>query len=141
MAKVSRSAEEARELLFLREGDGVTMNRDRLLADAKAKVLALADGYAPPEEPVFRLPGPSARTAMEIFVGEFVNAGKATAHDAVVSGRIAEVLSGGDTDITEEVSEERLLELEREGFLALIHEPLTLARVEHMLATGRPLRN
>jgi 3-hydroxyacyl-CoA dehydrogenase len=141
MAKVSRSAEEARELLFLREGDGVTMNRDRLLADAKAKVLELAPGYKAPEEPTFRLPGPSARAALEIFVGEFVNAGRATAHDAVVSGRIAEVLSGGDTDITEEVSEERLLELEREGFLALIHEPKTLARVEHMLETGRPLRN
>lgn len=141
MAKVSRSAEEARELLFLRPSDGITMNRDRLLADAKAKVLELAASYEPPEEPTFRLPGPSARAALDIFVGEFVNAGKATAHERVVSGRIAEVLSGGDTDITEEVSEERLLELELEGFLALIHEPKTLARVEHMLETGKPLRN
>lgn len=141
MAKVSRSAEEARELLFLRESDGITMNRDRLLADAKAKVLELASSYEPPEEPTFRLPGPSGRAALEIFVGEFVNAGRATAHDAVVSAQIAVVLTGGDTDITEEVSEERLLELERDGFLALIHEPKTLARVEHMLETGKPLRN
>ena len=141
MAKVSRSAEEARDLLFLRKSDGVTMNRDRLLADAKAKVLELAPTYESPQEPSFRLPGPSGRAALEIFVGEFVNAGKATAHDAVVSGQIAAVLTGGDTDITEEVSEERLLELERDGFLALIHEPKSMARVEHTLETGKPLRN
>ncbi len=141
MAKISRSAEEARELLFLREGDRVTMNRDRLLSDAKARVLELVDGYAPPEEPTFSLPGASAKSALDIFVNEFVNSGRATAYDGVVSGHIATVLSGGDTDLTQEVSEDRMLELEREGFLALIREPRTLARVEHMLETGKPLRN
>ncbi|MBU2601120.1 MAG: 3-hydroxyacyl-CoA dehydrogenase/enoyl-CoA hydratase family protein [Actinobacteria bacterium] len=141
MAKISRSAEEARELLFLGEGDRVTMNRDRLLADAKATVLELVEGYAPPEEPTFNVPGASAKSALEIFVNEFVNSGRATEYDGVVSGHIATVLSGGDTDLTEEISEERMLELEREGFLALIREPRTLARVEHMLETGKPLRN
>ena len=66
-AQVSTSAEEAREMLILREGDGITMNRDRLLADAKAKALALlAAGYEPPTEPVFQLPGPSAKAALDL---------------------------------------------------------------------------
>ena len=101
MAKVSRSAEEARDLLFLRESDGVTMNRDRLLADAKAKVLELALPTSLHRNPVSAC-RPIRAGGAEIFVGEFVNAGKATAHDAVVSGQIAAVLTGGDTDITEE---------------------------------------
>lgn len=67
--------------------------------------------------------------------------GKATPHDEVVSLQLAEVLSGGDTDITETVSEDELLELERSAFMTLVHHPDTLARVEHMLDTGKPLRN
>src|SRR5690606_23903278 len=72
LAKVSRSAAEARELLFLRPGDGITMNRERLLADAKARVLELATDYAPPEPPRFTLPGPTARTALGLAVDGFV---------------------------------------------------------------------
>jgi 3-hydroxyacyl-CoA dehydrogenase len=141
MAKISRSAEEARDLLFLRSTDRIVMNRDRLLAEAKSRVLELAESYEPPEEPVFRLPGPAATAALDIVVGEFRNAGKASEHDAAVSHQIGIVLAGGDTDITEEVSETDLLDLERECFLRLVREPKTLARVEHMLETGKPLRN
>jgi 3-hydroxyacyl-CoA dehydrogenase len=141
MAKVSRSAEEARDLLFLRPGDTIVMNRDRLLAEAKARVLELAESYEPPEEPVLHLPGPSGRAALDIFVGEFRNAGKASEHDAAVSHEIATVLTGGDTDITEEVSETDLLDLERECFIRLVRQPKSLARIEHMLETGKPLRN
>jgi 3-hydroxyacyl-CoA dehydrogenase len=141
-AKVSTSADEARDLLFLRDSDGVTMNRDRLLADAKAKALALvAAGYAPPEPVEISLPGPSGRVALEMAVEGFRASGAATAHDAVVSRRLATVVTGGDTDPTETVSEDRLYELEREAFLDLVRNPATLARIEHMLETGKPLRN
>jgi len=141
-AKVSTSADEAKELLFLRDSDGVTMNRDRLLADAKAKALALvAAGYQPPEPVEISLPGPSGRVALDMAVDGFRASGAATAHDAVVSKRLAVVVTGDDTDPTETVSEDRLYDLERAAFLELIRTPATLARIEHMLATGKPLRN
>jgi 3-hydroxyacyl-CoA dehydrogenase len=139
---VSTSAEEAREALFLRPTDGVTMNRDRLLADAKARALAmLAAGYEPPEPVELSLPGPSGRAALEMAVDGFVQSGKATPHDAVVAKRLAVALTGGDTDVTEKTSEERLDELATEAFMDLVRTEPTLARIEHMLATGKPLRN
>lgn len=141
LAKVAKSADEARDLMFLRSTDGITMNRDRLLADAKAKALELAESYAPPEPAMLRLPGPTARAALRMAVDGFHQQGKATDHDVVVSGALAEVLSGGDTDITEEVDEDRLLELERESFMKLVRTRATVARIEHMLTTGKPLRN
>ncbi|HVR10784.1 MAG TPA: 3-hydroxyacyl-CoA dehydrogenase NAD-binding domain-containing protein [Thermoanaerobaculia bacterium] len=141
-AAVTTSAAEARDLLFLREGDGITMNRDRLLADAKAKALALlAAGYEPPREAAISLPGPSGKAALDMAVAGYRASGLATPHDAVVAGRLATVLTGGDTDITETVSEDDLYGLEREAFLALVRTPATLARIEQMLETGKPLRN
>ncbi|HEV8631041.1 MAG TPA: 3-hydroxyacyl-CoA dehydrogenase NAD-binding domain-containing protein, partial [Thermoanaerobaculia bacterium] len=141
-AWVSTSAEEARENLFLRETDGVTMNRDRLLADAKAKALALvAAGYQPAEAPAISLPGPSGRVALEMAVDGFRQSGVATAHDVVVAGKLAHVVTGGPTDVTTTVTEDQLYALEREAFLELVKTPGTLARIEHMLETGKPLRN
>ena len=141
-ATVSTSAEEARDSLFLRESDNITMNRDRLLADAKAKALALlAAGYTPPEEVAISLPGPTGKAALDMAVAGFRASGMATPHDVVVSGRLATVVTGGDTDVTETVSEDDLFRLEREAFLALIQTPGTLARIETMLETGKPLRN
>jgi 3-hydroxyacyl-CoA dehydrogenase len=128
-------------MLFLREGDGISMNRDRLLADAKAKALALAADYRPPEKVELSLPGPSARLAMRIVVDGLRLKGAATPHDGVVADQLATVLSGGETDITETVSEDDLLRLERQAFMSLIRHPATLARIEHMLETGKPLRN
>src|SRR3546814_5108816 len=84
LAKVSRSAADARDLGFLRPRDTVTMNRERLLADAKAKVLDLAKDYAPPEPPRFTLPGPTARTALGLAVDGFVAQGKALPPDRTV---------------------------------------------------------
>jgi len=141
MATVARSAAEGKELLFLREGDGITMNRDRLLADAKAKALALAEGYLPPEKVEIALPGPGGRLALELMVENLALAGKATAHDAVVAKELAVVLSGDGADLTETVGEERLLQLERQAFMSLIRQPASLARIEHLLETGKPLRN
>jgi 3-hydroxyacyl-CoA dehydrogenase len=142
MAKVAKSAFEAKELLFLRDGDGITMNRDRLLADAKAKALALVSDYRPPATAPLALPGPSGRIALEMAVDALRLKGVATPHDEVVAKQLAIVLSGGENaDITEPVADEDLLKLERQAFMTLVRQPATLARIEHMLDTGKPLRN
>ncbi|HUK08286.1 MAG TPA: 3-hydroxyacyl-CoA dehydrogenase NAD-binding domain-containing protein [Stellaceae bacterium] len=141
LAKVSKSAAEARDMLILRESDGITMNRDRLLADAKAKALALAKEYKPPKSEPISLPGPTGAAAMGLALDDLRHQGKATEYDMVVAGKLAHVLSGGDTDIIEEITEDRLSALEREAFQSLVREPRTLARIEHMLETGKPLRN
>ncbi|MBW6528936.1 enoyl-CoA hydratase/isomerase family protein [Sphingomonas sp. RHCKR7] len=140
-AQVSKSAAQAKEMGFLRASDGVTMNRDRLLADAKARALALVDGYRPPEPPVYRLPGESGRVGIAGAVADFHRKGVATDYDVVVAGRLAEVLTGGDADLVDTVTEEQLLTLERAAFLASARDERTHARVESMLMTGKPLRN
>ncbi len=140
-AKVATSAAEARDMNILRESDGVTMNRRRLLADAKAKALSMVEGYKPPAPPEVQLPGPTAKAALDMAVEGFVASGKATPHDKVVSGEVAFVLSGGNTDITQTLTEKQLMTLEREGFMRLIRQGPTLDRIEQMLTTGKPLRN
>ena len=140
-AKVPKSAAEARELMFLSPRDTIVMNRDRLLHEAKARALAMVENYAPPPKPEFRLPGEAGKTAMEGVVAGFRKTGMATPHDAVVAGELATVLSGGEADLIDVVSEDKMLELERSAFLRLLKTPATLARVEHMLETGKPLRN
>ena len=141
LAKVSRSAKEARKLGFLREGDGISANRDRLLADAKARALALAEDYTPPEPATVRLPGKTGRIALQMAVKGLAKTRKATPHDLVVVDRLGTVLTGGDTDATREIPEDRFSELEREAILDLMRMPATIARMEHMLETGKPLRN
>ena len=140
-ATVAKSAAEAKEYGFLRPGDGITMNRDRLLSDAKAKALALVEGYAPPAPPEFRLPGAGGKVALELAVEGFQARGLATSYDGVVSGALADVLSGGEKDLIDIVSEADLLALERKAFMQLVRDPRTQARVEQMLVTGKPLRN
>lgn len=141
-AQVAKSAFEAKEMLLLRPTDGITMNRDRLLAEAKAKALSLAEGYAPPEAPKpLRLPGATGRAALRLAVQQQVALGRATPHDVVVCDALAETLTGGQRDHTEDTPESEVLALERRNFLALLKTPATLARIEHMLETGRPLRN
>jgi 3-hydroxyacyl-CoA dehydrogenase len=141
VATVAKSAAEAGDYQFLREGDGITMNRDRLLADAKAKALSMVEGYSPPEPVEVNLPGATARVAMQMAVDGFTKLGKVTPHDRVVAGALMEVLSGGDTDVTETLTEADLLALELKYFMQLARHPDTLARMEHMLETGKPLRN
>ena len=102
MAKVAKSAAEAKELLFLRPSDGITMNRDRLLADAKAKALALVAGYQPPEPSASsRCPGPSGRLALELAVDALRLRGVATPHDEVVAEQLASCCPAATTDITD----------------------------------------
>jgi 3-hydroxyacyl-CoA dehydrogenase len=141
VATVAKSAAEAREHGFLRPSDGITMNRDRLLADAKAKALQLAKRYKAPKPPEFVLPGPSGKTALGLAVDSFRKRGIATKHDVIVASALAEVLSGGDTDPTKTLTEQDLLDLERSRFMRLVRHPDTLARIEAVLETGKPLRN
>lgn len=141
MAQVAKSAMEARDLMFLRPGDGIVMNRDRVLATAKARALEMASGYTPPEPYELHLPGPTAKTALDLGVRDFINKGVASPHDGVIATELAVVLSGGYTDILDTVSEDTVLRLEREAILNLAHTGKTRDRVEHMLKTGKPLRN
>jgi len=140
-AQVAKSAAEAKEMLIFRPTDGVVMNRDRLLASAKARALAMLDGYAPQKPATLRLPGATGRAALDMAVQAQVAMGRATPHDVVVCDHLANTLTGGDTDFLVETTEDQVLKLERQGFMALLKTKGTLARVEHMLETGRPLRN
>ena len=141
LAKVSNSAQDAKALLFLGKHDGITMNRDRLLADAKNRTLALAADYVPPGPVTYTLPGASAKAAMDIAAHNLFLAGKASVYEVEISRQLATVLSGGDTDMTRPLTEQNLLDLELQAFVALVQQPNTLARLEHMLKTGKPLRN
>lgn len=143
MATVAKSGPEAQKLGYFRKSDGITMNRDRLLFDAKQKALKLAENYTPPEmREDIRLPGDSGKMALNLAVSDFHKNGKATDYDVVVSDHLAEVLSGGDKgDWTNPLSEKDLLKLERDQFMALLHNKGTLDRIEHMLEKGKPLRN
>jgi 3-hydroxyacyl-CoA dehydrogenase len=140
-ADVSKSAHQAMEKKFLRPADGISMNRDRLLADAKKRALSLVDGYKPPEPPVFVLPGAAGRAGLYAAAVSFHRRGIATDHDLVVADALAEVLSGGDTDIIDTLDEQAMLDLERRAFMRLARTGPTLARIEHTLETGKPLRN
>ncbi len=142
MAKVGRSAADSRDLGYFRKSDEIVMNRERLLAAAKAKALSLAENYKPPAPAEFRLPGPSGKTALLMAVDGVVMLGKASAYDRVVAEGLADVLSGGPAaDPTLATSEDRITELERKTIMRLMHNASTLARMEYTLANGKPLRN
>jgi 3-hydroxyacyl-CoA dehydrogenase len=141
-AKTGTSAPDARNLGYLREGDGVTMNRDRLLADAKAAALALARGYRPPQpRSAIRVGGESMRAALKLGVHLAWRAGRISDHDALIGRTLARLLAGGDLTHPGTVTEQQMLDLEREAFLSLCGEPKTLERIAHTLKTGKPLRN
>ena len=141
LASVSKSAFDAKELLYLGANDSITMNKNRLLADAKSKVLALSKDYVPPKPSLYPLPGKTAKVLLDMGIKAFHLIGKATNYDVVVSGQLAHVLSGGESDFNAPRTEDDILALELEAFLALVKQPGTLARLDHMLKTGKPLRN
>jgi len=140
-AQVSGSAFEAQDLAFLSSNDTIVMNRDRVLATAKAAVIELAKGYTPPEPLGMHLPGASGYEALNLAIRNFANQGVATPHDVTLSHELARVLSGGDTDVIDEVSENDILALERDAIIKLAKTPQTRARIDAMLKTGKPLRN
>jgi 3-hydroxyacyl-CoA dehydrogenase len=142
-ARVSSSAAEARILGFLRESDRIVMNRDLHLAAAKQAVLDLhRDGWtAPQPREDLRAPGEGVLAALGVGLWNFKEAGQASAHDVKVSGQLARVLCGGAVTAGARISEQHVLDLEREAFLSLAGEPATQARIKSLLTTGKPLRN
>ncbi len=144
MAKVSTSAEEARKLGYLSELDSYSMNPDRQLAEAKQLALALAQLEAQPAKPRddILVLGQSAFAKMRLGLHLLRRGGHISEHDAVVGTHLAKILSGGGAFTSpQRVSEQFLLDLERESFLSLCGERKTQERIQHMLKTGKPLRN
>ena len=143
LAKVSTSAAEARTLGLLSAADRITMNRERLLLDAKAQVAALAGaGYVAPQ-PRTQIPAPGTAALATLETGVFLmgEAGYASGHDQKVARWAAYVLAGGRVTAGSLVSEQYLLDLEREAFLSLCGERKTQERIAFTLKTGKPLRN
>jgi 3-hydroxyacyl-CoA dehydrogenase len=140
-ARTSSSAYHAQEIGFLRAGDGVTMNRERLLADAKTKALALTAGYTPPEPAAITLSGASGYCALRNAIDTANLAGRLKPHDLIVAKALAGVLTGGASAPPRVVPEDALFDLEREAFVELVRAKATRERIRHMLETGKPLRN
>jgi len=143
LAKVSTSAAEARTLGLLAPTDRITLNRERLLLDAKAQAATLANsGYAPPQ-PRTQIPAPGTAALATLQTGVFLmgEAGYASEHDQKVARWAAYILSGGRITPGTLVSEQYILDLEREAFLSLCGEPKTQERIAFTLKTGKPLRN
>jgi 3-hydroxyacyl-CoA dehydrogenase len=141
-ARVSTSAEEARDLGYLRQGDSVSMARETVIADAKELVLGLGRaGYRPPPPRRIRVIGEGGAATMHQLLINLVGAHQISAHDAKISGHLARVLAGGSVPAGATVSEQHMLDLEREAFLSLCGEPKTRERIQAMLTTSKPLRN
>ncbi|MCS6775171.1 MAG: 3-hydroxyacyl-CoA dehydrogenase/enoyl-CoA hydratase family protein [Chloroherpetonaceae bacterium] len=135
------SAHEARQKGWLRERDRISRNADRLLYDARQRALELARaGYAPPEPERIYVCGATGLARLRMDIHERYRAGKITAYDRQIADRVARVFSG-ELPVAQRVCETSLLQLEREAFMALVRDPRALARMRHVLATGRPLRN
>ncbi|HEV7475783.1 MAG TPA: 3-hydroxyacyl-CoA dehydrogenase/enoyl-CoA hydratase family protein, partial [Pyrinomonadaceae bacterium] len=143
LAKVATSAEEARRLGFLAEDDTISMNGDRLIADAKQEVLALAaSGYVQPQPRTDILAlGNAALATLKLGIHQMKRAGYISEHDALIGEKLARILTGGDLNHQTRVSEQYLLDLEREAFLSLAGTRKTQERLAAMLKTGKPLRN
>ncbi len=139
-AAVSNSAADAHKKHWIHPEDGITMNPDRLLADAKARALAMAEHYTLPVGATYKLPGPAGKAALSMAVDDFYVKGDATWHDVVVADALCEVLSGGETQVGKILSESDIAQLEREAFLSLLRTPQTRRRIAHTLKTGKPLR-
>jgi 3-hydroxyacyl-CoA dehydrogenase len=141
-AKVATSAEEAREIGFLGRADGISLNRDFLLSDAKARVLGMASsGFRPPRPTHFRLPGRSGAATVDMMLYDMQVNNQISEYDRHIGQKLAHVITGGDVSAFSPVSEQHLLDLEREAFLSLCGEERTQDRIAAMLETGKPLRN
>jgi 3-hydroxyacyl-CoA dehydrogenase len=145
-ATVSTSAAEAQELRFLRESDAITVNRDLLLRDAKADAIRLARDreagkWQPALPSMLLLPGPGARLELEQQIENLLLTGKASEQDAVIGRHLARVVTGGECSPVTPVTEQHVLDLEREAFLSLAGMEKSQERMQAILMTGKPLRN
>jgi 3-hydroxyacyl-CoA dehydrogenase len=142
LAKVSTSAPHAQQLGYLRDHDSISMNRERLIADAKALALdRVREGFHPPLPEPIPVGGESVGAALKLGVHLAWRSGRATDHDAVIGRALAHIMAGGALPHATTVTEQHMLDLEREAFLKLCGERGTLERIQHMLKTGKPLRN
>jgi 3-hydroxyacyl-CoA dehydrogenase len=117
------------------------MNRNRLLFDAKMKAIEMSKNYKIPEKNIYCLPGRTALSAIKLSLENMKSNGAISQYDKFIGEKIAYVLSGGDTDITKELLEENILKLEKDAIYNLMKENLTIERLEHILETGKYLRN
>jgi len=143
LAKVSASGPDARRIGYLAETDSFSMNRERLIADAKATALArVREGYHRPA-PATAIPvgGESLGAALRLGVHLAWRAGRASDHDKLIGEALAHIFAGGSVPHPTTVSEQYLLDLEREAFLRLVGQRKTLERIQYTLKTGKPLRN
>jgi 3-hydroxyacyl-CoA dehydrogenase len=142
MAKVSTSGEEARELNFLDLADGISVNNDHLLYDAKQLVLSLYEsGYKPPVKKKVPVVGETGYATLLLAAQSMYYSGYISEHDLKIAKKLAYVIAGGKVPFGTEVDEEYLLDLEREAFLSLVKEPKSQQRMQYMLTKGKPLRN
>ncbi|WP_212773287.1 3-hydroxyacyl-CoA dehydrogenase/enoyl-CoA hydratase family protein [Polycladomyces abyssicola] len=141
-AKVSTSAREARDYRFLRPEDGITINTDHLLYDAKQTVLAMdRAGYRPPQPKKIPVVGETGYNVLRLGAYTMLQSGYITEHDYKIASKLAYVLAGGNVPEGTLVTEEYLLDLEREAFLSLCGEPKSQQRMQYMLTKNKPLRN
>jgi 3-hydroxyacyl-CoA dehydrogenase len=141
-AKTSTSAPDAQRLGYLRPVDGVTMNRERLLAEAKARALQrVEEGYHAPPQKAVPVGGDAVLAPLKLGVHLAWRAGRISDHDALIGRKLATVVAGGTLPHPTQVSEQHLLDLEREAFLSLCGQQKTLERIANTLKTGKPLRN
>ncbi len=142
MAKVSTSGEEARKLGFLRATDKITANVDHLLFDAKQTVLAMVqEGFQPPRPRLIPVAGDGGRAAIKYIANTMRQGGFITEYEEYIAGKLAYILTGGDVLSGALVTEQHMLDIEREAFLSLCGEKKTQERISHMLKTNKPLRN
>lgn len=142
MAKVSDGAPKAKKLGYLRDTDMIVMNRDLLLDTAKQQARAMADaGYRPPAEPKVKLLGQTGMSVLEVTLYIMTEAKWASPYDKILAGKVAEIMTGGDISEPQEVPESYVLKLERAAILECFRDERTHKRMEHMLKTGKPLRN
>lgn len=142
MAKVSTSAQEAKNLFYMKASDNITMNRRHLLHAAKSAALGMVEaGFLPPARRTYRLLGKSGAATIEMIVRSMRDGHFISEHDALIARKVAHVMTGGDCSPRVPVTEQYLLDFEREAFMSLCGEEKTMARIAHMLEHSKPLRN
>jgi 3-hydroxyacyl-CoA dehydrogenase len=142
MARVAMSGAEAREFGYFRKTDGISFDKARQLTETKARVIGMAEsGYHPPAPRSYRLPGESGIATLDMMIDTLTAGGYASEHDALIARKVAVVLCGGPSGHAHEVTEQQMLDLEKDAFLSLCGEPKSQERMQHMLTTNKPLRN